>query len=174
MLEYCVYLLYCAKAVLLKALPLRVLFAIGTAAGFCGWLVFGNYRRLALRNVTMVFGHEKSAREVRGLVRRHFSTDGRNLLCTVKLSSIPVEKIIERMEVENIDAMHRQLRAGVPVVVLRHMATWEVFAQLMPHFLNYTRTASIYQKLRNQFIDAHVRRARSRTGLELFDRKEGF
>ena len=33
---------------------------------------------------------------------------------------------------------------------------------------------SVYQRLANRLIDAHVRQTRSRTGLELFDRKEGF
>jgi lipopolysaccharide heptosyltransferase II len=36
------------------------------------------------------------------------------------------------------------------------------------------RNASVYQKLGNRFIDDHVRRTRSQTGLELFDRQAGF
>jgi lipopolysaccharide heptosyltransferase II len=36
------------------------------------------------------------------------------------------------------------------------------------------RNASVYQKLGNRFIDEHVRRTRSHTGLELFDRQAGF
>jgi heptosyltransferase II len=88
---------------------------------------------------------------------------------------MPAEKTLRRVTVENIEAMDRRFRAGVPVVlVLSHLATWELFAQLMPKFVGYVRNASVYQKLGNHFIDAHVRRTRSRTGLELFDRKEGF
>ena len=34
--------------------------------------------------------------------------------------------------------------------------------------------ASVYQRLSNRRIDEHVRRTRSRTGLRLFDRSEGF
>src|SRR5213078_4189955 len=34
--------------------------------------------------------------------------------------------------------------------------------------------ASVYQGLGNRFIDKHVRRTRSQTGLELFDRHDGF
>ncbi len=44
----------------------------------------------------------------------------------------------------------------------------------MPKFVGYVRGASVYQRLGNPFIDAHVRRTRSQTGLELFDRKDGF
>jgi lipopolysaccharide heptosyltransferase II len=71
--------------------------------------------------------------------------------------------------------MAREFRAGVPVVlVLSHLGTWELFAQLMPKFVGFVRNASVYQKLGNRFIDEHVRRTRSQTGLELFDRQAGF
>jgi lipopolysaccharide heptosyltransferase II len=85
------------------------------------------------------------------------------------------EKILERVEVENIESMAHEFRAGVPVVlVLSHLGTWEVFAQLMPKFVGFVRNASVYQGLGNRFIDGHVRRTRSQTGLELFDRHDGF
>ena len=60
------------------------------------------------------------------------------------------------------------------VLVLSHLGTWEVFAQLMPKFVGFVRGASVYQGLGNRFIDKHVRRTRSQTGLELFDRHDGF
>jgi lipopolysaccharide heptosyltransferase II len=88
---------------------------------------------------------------------------------------MPPEKILQHVEVENIEAMAREFRAGVPVVlVLSHLGTWEVFAQLMPKFVGFVRNASVYQGLGNRFIDQHVRRTRSQTGLELFDRHDGF
>jgi lipopolysaccharide heptosyltransferase II len=88
---------------------------------------------------------------------------------------MPPEKILERVEVENIESMAREFRAEVPVVlVLSHLGTWELFAQLMPKFVGFVRNASVYQGLGNRFIDKHVRRTRSQTGLELFDRHDGF
>jgi heptosyltransferase-2 len=175
MLDFIVYLLYRSASATASALPLRVLFVLGEFLGFCTWLVLGKYRRLAQRNVSIAFGSEKSPRELRRLVRRHFQRLGANLLCSVKLCTMSAEKILRRVAVENIEAMDREFRAGVPVVlILSHLGTWELFAQLMPKFVGYVRNASVYQKLGNRFIDAHVRRTRSRTGLELFDRKEGF
>jgi heptosyltransferase-2 len=88
---------------------------------------------------------------------------------------MPPQKILRRVKVDNIEAMDREFRAGVPVVlVLSHLGIWELFAQLMPKFVGYVRNASVYQKLGNRFIDAHVRRTRGQTGLELFDRQQGF
>src|SRR5438477_1887109 len=175
MLDLIVYLFYRAGSAIASALPLRFLFILGEFLGLCAWFIRPGYRRLSQRNVAIAFGSEKSPAALRRLVRRHFQRLGANFLCSVKLSTMPAEKILRRVTVENIEAMDRRFRAGVLVVLfLSHLATWELFAQLMPKFVGYVRNASVYQKLGNRFIDAHVRRTRSRTGLELFDRKDGF
>ena len=175
MLDFVVYLLYRTGLAIAAAIPMSLLFAVGQFLGFCAWFVSWKYRRLAKRNVAIAFGNEKTPREMRRLVRRHFQRLGANLLCSVKLTAMPPEKILRRVKVDNIEAMDREFRAGVPVVlVLSHLGIWELFAQLMPKFVGYVRNASVYQKLGNRFIDAHVRRTRSQTGLELFDRQQGF
>ena len=175
MFDFVVYLLYRAGLAVVAALPLSFLFAFGQFLGVCAWMFSGKYRRLATRNLEIAFANEKSPRELRQLVRRHFRRLGANLLCSAKLTQLSPEKILERVEVENIESMAREFRAGVPVVlVLSHLGTWEVFAQLMPKFVGFVRNASVYQGLGNRFIDKHVRRTRSQTGLELFDRHDGF
>jgi heptosyltransferase II len=175
MLDFVIYLLYRAGSAIIGALPLTFLFILGQFLGFCAWILLGKYRRLAQRNTCIAFGSEKSAEQLRHLVRGHFQRLGANLLCGVKLMRMQPEKILRRVRVENIEAMDGRFRAGIPVVlVLSHLGIWELFAQLMPKFVGYVRNASVYQRLGNRFIDAHVRRSRSRTGLELFDRKDGF
>src|SRR6266404_1326462 len=175
MLDFTVYLLYRAGSAIASALPLRLLFILGGFLGFCAWLILPGYRRLANRNVSIAFGSEKKPREVRRLVRRHFQRLGANLLCSVKLTSMPLDKMAAQIETENLDAIHQELRAGRPVVlVLSHLANWELFAHILPKFIGYVRNSTIYQKLGNRFIDEHVRRVRGRAGVEMFDRKEGF
>src|SRR5947209_14338643 len=175
MLDFVVYVLFRAGSAIAAALPLRFLFAVGQFLGCWAWLVSRKYRHLAERNVAIAFGDEKSPRELHCLVRDHFRRLGANFLCSAKLTAMPPEEILRRVKVENIEAMAREFRAGVPVVlVLSHLGTWELFAQLMPRFVGFVRNASVYQKLGNRFIDEHVRRTRSQTGLELFDRQAGF
>ena len=175
MLDFVVYLLYRVGSAVAAALPLPFLFVFGEFLGICAWMFSGKYRRLATRNLEIAFANEKSPGELRRLVLRHFRRLGANLLCSAKLTQIPPEKILEHVEVENIESMAREFRAGVPVVlILSHLGTWEVFAQLMPKFVGFVRNSSVYQGLGNPFIDKHVRRTRSQTGLELFDRRDGF
>ena len=175
MFDFVVYLFYRAGLAVVGALPLPFLFGFGEFLGACVWMFSGKYRRLAMRNLETAFANEKSPRELRQLVRRHFRRLGANLLCSAKLTQMPPEKILEHVEVENIESMAREFRAGVPVVlILSHLGTWEVFAQLMPEFVGFVRNSSVYQGLGNRFIDEHVQRTRSQTGLELFDRHDGF
>ena len=175
MLDFCSYLLYRASFAAVAALPIRVLFALGNITGLGTWLVFGNYRRLALRNLEIAFGQEKSKCELRRLLRHHFQRLGANLFCSLKIAVMPLDQLAKTVDIENLDAVHRHLRLGRPVVlVLSHLGNWELISQILPRFIGYVRNSTIYQKLGNRFIDEHVRKLRGRAGVEMFDRKEGF
>ena len=175
MLDFSIYLLYRAGSAIVNALPLRALFIFGEGLGVCAWILLGKYRRLAFQNLTIAFGQEKSERELRAIARQSFRRLGSNLLCSIKLGVMPLKKIAEHVDVENADVTHRELRAGRPVVlVLSHLGNWELIAQFIPSLVGYVRNGTVYQKLGNRFIDAHVQKLRSRAGVELFDRREGF
>ncbi|HYJ06162.1 MAG TPA: lysophospholipid acyltransferase family protein, partial [Chthoniobacterales bacterium] len=175
MLDFSIYLLYRAGTAIASALPVRLLFALGKFMGLGAWLLFPQYRKLARRNLEIAFGNEKSPRELRRIARRHFQWLSANLVCGVKMGSMPPEKLGRYVETENLDAIHQELRAGRPVILLlSHIGNWELSAQLVPHYASYARIGTVYQKLGNRYIDQDVSRKRARTGAELFDRSEGF
>jgi lipopolysaccharide heptosyltransferase II len=175
MLDFSIYLLYRAGTAIASALPVPLLFALGKFMGLGAWLLFPQYRKLARRNLDIAFGKEKPARELRRIARRHFQWLSANLVCGVKMGSMPPETLARYVETENLDAIHQELRAGRPVILLlSHIGNWELFAQLVPHYANYARVGTIYQKLGNRYVDADVSRKRARTGAELFDRSDGF
>ncbi|MBV9008986.1 MAG: lipopolysaccharide heptosyltransferase II [Verrucomicrobia bacterium] len=175
MLEYAIYLFYRAATWLLALFPLPVLFAIGQTAGTIAWLILPQYRALALRNVRIAFGNEISNSEQRRVVRRHFQQLGANLLCSIKFAEMPIEKILERVRVENFEHIDNSFRRGRPLVLLlSHVGSWELCARIFPHFVRHHRKSTIYQRIKNRYIDRHVREARSRFGVKVFDRAEGF
>ncbi|MEY2491338.1 MAG: heptosyltransferase [Verrucomicrobiota bacterium] len=175
MVDYGVYLLYRTGIWLVALLPLPLLFAIGQFAGTMAWLISHRYRALALRNVRIAFGNELSRGKARQLVRRHFQRLGANLLCSVKFTEMPIAKIFERIELENFEPLESCFRRKQPVVLLlSHVGLWELSAQLLPHVVPEYRKSTIYQKLRNPYIDRHIRSARGRFGLDVFERSEGF
>ncbi len=175
MLDFSLYLLYRAGMAIASALPLGVLFPLGSLMGWGAWLLLPHYRGLARRNLEIAFAKEKAPRELRRIVRRHFQRLGANLVCGVKMGSMPPEKLEKYVNTENLDAVHQELRAGRPVILLlSHIGNWELFAQLMPHYADYARVGTVYQRLGNRYIDLEVSRKRAHAGAELFDRGEGF
>src|SRR5436309_10249382 len=175
MFDYAAYLFYRAGTALLARSPLPVVFAIGQIGGAIAWLVLPHYRKLALRNVRIAFGDELSETEMRRIVRRHFQQLGANLLCSVKFNRMPMEKILERVRLENFEHVENCFRRKQPFVLfLSHIGSWEFCTRLFPHFSHGQRTATVYQHIANPYIDRHVREARSQFGLEVFERSEGF
>src|SRR5438876_2517383 len=175
MFDYPVYLFYRAGTDLLTLLPLPFLFAMGQISGAVAWLVLPHYRKLALRNVHIAFGDELSEKQMRRIVRRHFKQLGGNLLCSVKFTRMPTEKILERVRLENFEYVEHCFRPKQPFLLfLSHIGSWEFCTRLFPHFSHGQRTATVYQRIRNPYIDRHVREARSRFDLEVFERSEGF
>ena len=175
MLPFAIYLLYRAVRAIASVLPLRVLFTSGNFLGLCAWMALPQYRRLAQRNLEIAFAKEKPRRELRRIVRLNFQSLGANLLCGLKMVSMPMDKLTRSVEAENLGALHTELQAGRPVVLLlSHIGSWELAAQLVPHYAPYRRIGSPYQRLANRYIDRDVNRRRARTGAELFDRSEGF
>src|SRR5437763_9512000 len=174
MLDYSVYRFYRAGTGSLSLWPLPFLFAFGQIGGAIAWLVLPHYRRLALRNVRIAFGDELSEKQVRRIVRRHFQQLGANLLCSVKFTRMPMEKILERVRLEHFEHIENCFERKQPFVLfLSHIGSWEFCTRLFPHFSHGQRTATVYQRIRNPHIDRHVREARSRFGLEVFERSAG-
>jgi len=172
-MDYFVYLIYRLLTGFVAALPLPVVFCAGKFFGGLVYFLAGAYRRLVIRNLDIAFGEEKSKKEIRLLAWNHFSNLGANLLSSVKLASMSREAIHARTRWENLEIMEKALTTGGMIGAISHIGNWELFAQ-MPEYLPQHRFSTIYQKLGNEFIDAHVRKTRARVGVEPFERKEGF
>ncbi len=171
-MDYVVYLLYRAFTGLIAALPIRLVYRVGQALGWLGHLVFWPYRRLAVSNLTVAYGGTLSPDEIRRLARRHFTTVGANLLCSIKASSFDAARMHDIAEVEGMEIIRAALERGKGVVlIISHIGNWELFAQLcqlLPEF----QWGTVYQPLGNRYIEAHIQHMRRK--VKLFSRKSGF
>ncbi|MFL6540872.1 MAG: lipopolysaccharide heptosyltransferase II [Chthoniobacterales bacterium] len=175
MLDYGVYLFYRVGTALVGLFPLRLLYYIGAGFGWLGWLLLGPYRTLALRNVEIAYGNTLTRRQARQLVRRHFSRLGANLLSGIKMTTMSLDAVARCVEIDEASAAVARHYSNKPaVVVLSHIANWEAIAHLLPALFGGAKMGTIYQRLRNRRLDDAIRSDRSRNGVELFDRSEGF
>jgi lauroyl/myristoyl acyltransferase len=168
------YALYLACTALARLFPLRLVFFKGKMLGALGWLVLRRRRRLAVGNIMAALG--KPEPEARRLAREHFMNLGANLLSALKIATMSDAQIRRRVTVELapelvIPGDPRERRGWV--AVLAHMGNWELLSHLSPLFPQY-RFGAVYQKLANDLVDRHFKKGRSRSGVSLFDRREGY
>lgn len=164
----------CVEGVL-SLLPLVVVWWLGRALGTVVYFLAGKYRKLALHNLRIAFGREKTEAERRALAREHFKSLFANILCGLKLPLMKEEDVAKRIRSENMQHLRQAFEAGRPLLhPIMHASCWEVMTQIPSTFIQGHKPASIYQPLRNPWLNALVLRRREKLGYKLFDRTEGF
>ena len=172
-MNYLVYVLYRALGGVLGTLPIGVGIRLGRLIGLLGYFVFGKYRRIVLRNLAIAFP-DMTPGERRSLGRAHFATLLGNLFGAEKIARLSREQIKDLVEIEGCEIIERLLAQKRGAVLLAsHIGNWELLAQILPIIFECP-IGTVYQQLGNRYIDAHVRATRSRNGVALFERKEGF
>lgn len=169
------YALFRCVEFVLKCTPLLAVWWLGRLLGTVAYYLAGKYRKLALHNLRIAFGREKSETERRALAREHFKSLFANLLCGFKLPLMKEADVAERVRSENMQHLRQAFEAGRPLLhPIMHASCWEVMTQIPSTFIQGHKPASIYQPLRNPWLNALVLRRREKLGYKLFDRTEGF
>ena len=87
-METPLYLIARALIAIIQALPLKLVARIGRAAGALAFWLDARHRRVALQNLQMCFGDEKSPAEIRAIARENFRRIGENFACAAKTAAM--------------------------------------------------------------------------------------
>ena len=171
-LDYGVYLIYRGAAWFLGCWPVSWVFRLGQVIGWFGHLLLGGYRGLARRNIKIAFP-DWSPEEVNRCARQHFMDLVANLLCAFALVEKPWEEVKNYLDTTNFECALERINGAKSVLwTINHIGNWELFI-FCAKFVRPGRHGVIYRAVPNRFIDEHIRQARSRTGLEMIERKHG-
>jgi len=165
------YGLYLTCTVLARPVPLSALFLCGRFLGLIGSFVLRKRQRLAVSNIRIALGLNES--EARKLTRNHFMNLGANLLSMLKVPTMSDAQIWRHVTFDITPRISQLPEGKGCVMVLCHMSNWELLARLSKLFPQH-RFGAIYQKLANGYVNRHFNKSRARTGVTLFDRREGF
>lgn len=156
----------------IQALPLRVGARLGRAGGWVVYLLDARHRRVAGRNIARSFP-EKSAEEVRKLVKENFRRIGESYVCGVKTASMSVDELNQVLEF----AVPDHLRNPAPdeplssvVVAVGHFGNFEVYARFTlccPQFQGVSTYRGLPQKSLNRLMQS----LREKSGCLLFERR---
>lgn len=167
------YWLYRALGGGIRLLPLSLAIRLGRTLGWIGYWLLPKYRRLAERNIEIAFP-DKAPRNRRRIARRHFAALVGNMFAMQKLASYQPDQLLKLARVEGADLLDDCLREKRGMVfVISHIGNWELLSQVVP-LLFAVPCGVVFQRLSNRHMDAHVRQARGRMNVALFERKEGF
>jgi lauroyl/myristoyl acyltransferase len=167
------YLFGRSIVVLIQALPLRTVARLGRAGGALFYWLDARHRRVALRHLTMCFGQEKSADEIRALARENFRRIGENFACAAKTASMTFEELrphVEFVGPKNLVAPESGRDLPNIVVAIGHFGNFELYARFGQFFPAY-RCATTYRGLRQASLNRLIQEMRERSGCLYFERR---
>jgi heptosyltransferase II len=168
------YSLYLACTAVARLFPLSFVFLAGKMLGALGFIILPGRRKLAVENLMIAL--EKNGEDAQTLAREHFMNLGANMLSALKIATMSDAAIRDRVTIEMPPELEKAAQGEFKkgwVVMISHMGNWELFSHLAPFFPHF-KFGAIYHRLANEYVDRHFKEARARSGVTLFDRREGY
>lgn len=167
------YLVARTLVAVVQALPLSCVARLGRAGGELAYWLDARHRRVAVANLTMCFGREKTAGEIRALARENFRRLGENYTCAVKTAVMSPREMLPHFEFSGAEKILKYQAAGGPqnrVVAIGHFGNFELYArfgQFVPGFI----CATTYRALRQPSLNRLMQSLRERSGCRFFERR---
>jgi KDO2-lipid IV(A) lauroyltransferase len=174
----------------IQSLPLEFIARAGRAGGALACVIDRRHREVAQQNLARCFP-EKSAAEIRAIVREHFRRLGENYACAVKTAGLSFENVLARCEViglEKLATLARNSFMGPPaqsvahraedatpsnrIVAIGHFGNFELYALLARCLPGY-HPASTYRGLNQPALNRLLEELRNRSGCRFFERRTG-
>jgi Kdo2-lipid IVA lauroyltransferase/acyltransferase len=154
-------------------LPLKLVAWLGRRTGGLVYFVDKRHRRVALNNLTMCFGREKSPAEITAIARENFRRLGENFACTIKTYLMPWEKLKSRVELVGMDNVLPRVpgpEAQSRIFAMGHFGLFEICTRYNK-FVPFFHIASTYRALGQPGLNRLMVELRNRSGCELFERR---
>jgi KDO2-lipid IV(A) lauroyltransferase len=172
-METPLYWLARALVALLQALPLPWVARLGRSGGGLAYWLDVRHRRVALANLKMCFGREKSPAEIRALARENFRRIGENYACAIKTAAMSFDALRPRVEFVGeariISPPADRKPQGV-VAAIGHFGNFELYARF-GQFAPAYKCATTYRGLRQPSLDRLLQSLREQSGCLFFERR---
>jgi Lauroyl/myristoyl acyltransferase len=125
--RYFLYYLGRVFAFLVYLLPISVGTRLAALLGRCAYLILPKYRNIAIANLKIAFGQEKSERQIRLIAREVFANLARSACEVINFPKINEKNIDRFVRIEGIEHVDRSFAAGKGTIILAsHFGNWEL------------------------------------------------
>jgi lauroyl/myristoyl acyltransferase len=168
--------LYCVARLLMgciQRLPLLWAARLGRLGGGLAYTFDARHRRVALQNLTMCFGQEMSAEEIRALARENFRRIGENFACAVRTAAMSFEELCPHVEFVGNRRIVAPRTGEQPVGVVAaigHFGNFELYARFHQFAPSYA-CATTYRALHQPALNRLLQSLRERSGCLFFERR---
>ncbi len=173
MFAYFQYILIRAFSLLINLFPEGIALQIGRLLGGLAFYLDSNHRKVALQNLNLAFGNERSREELFLIAKRTFQNMG---MAMVELFRIPkmdqriFKKKITIKGMENVKEIIENRDNGV-LLLLSHFGNWELMA-VLPKFLGLPISVVTRPIKKNRWLDRMVSEIRRSCGIELINKEK--
>jgi KDO2-lipid IV(A) lauroyltransferase len=171
MRSFFIYVVLRAFGEFLNILPLEFALWIGRCLGDLAYGIVRDRRRVALQNLQIAFGREKSPRELDEIARKNFSNLGMNLIEFLRMPRLGLDYYHRYGRVEGWEHVDQAMKDGRGVIALTfHFGNWEM-PSLGASLFGYPVVA-LAQRIRNPWVDRYVKRTREAAGVTILPKRE--
>jgi Kdo2-lipid IVA lauroyltransferase/acyltransferase len=152
---------------LIQLLPLPLVARIGRFGGAIAFRLDARHRRVALENLQMCFGAEKSAEEITALAKENFRRIGENYCCAIKTAAMSADQLRPHVEFVNPEQLQPPRRL---VMAVGHFGNFELY----PRFQNFSsgyQCATTYRALKQPELNNLMQSLRKKSGCLFFERR---
>jgi lauroyl/myristoyl acyltransferase len=162
-----------ALVAFLQSLPLVRVARIGRMGGALAYWIDAPRRRVALKNLTMCFGQEKSPGEIRAIAKENFRRLGENYCCAVKTAAMSPQELKPYFELTGAEKiLPHEADAGPQsrVIAIGHFGNFELYARF-GQFVPIFKCATTYRALKQPALNRIMVSLRERSGCRFFERR---
>ncbi len=148
---------------ILGILPRRSGMAIGRKIGSIAWKHSRRSRRIALENLELIFGEEKSRMQIEQMAENVWIHMGEILIEAIYLLKTRPEKFESLVRVEGYEHVQQALKKGKGVIILAaHFGNWEFVSALLAFRGN--RVSLITRRFNPPLLDRIIAGGREKIG----------
>lgn len=158
---------------LVQMLPLTWVACLGRAAGALAFQLDGRHRSVALENLSLCFGREKSAAEIHAIARENFKRIGENFCCAIKTAAMTADDLKPHFEFSGREHLPPENPHAPPpnlVVAIGHFGNFELYARFHDLRPDY-QCATTYRALNQPALNRLMQTLRERSGCLYFERR---